>query len=145
VTATLDTNLLLRLALRDVEEQYEAVRDLVTRPGDRYRVTDMSVNELVFALTRHYAMSRSQVATIVRALLSDGAIEAHAGLLDRVLDCWVAHPSLSYTDCHLAEEAAASGNTPLLTFDKKLANQHPAALLVTADRSPASDEQPGTQ
>jgi predicted nucleic-acid-binding protein len=79
VTATLDTNLLLRLALRDVDQQYEMVRDLVTRPGARYRVTDMSVNELVFALTHHYAMSRVQVAAIAQALLSDAAIEANAG------------------------------------------------------------------
>jgi predicted nucleic-acid-binding protein len=138
VTATLDTNLLLRLALRDVEAQYCAVRGLVTRPGARYRVTDTCAGELVFALSRHYAMSRVQVAAVVQAFLADSAIEANAGLLEQVLSRWVTHPSLSYTDCYLAEETAASGNTPLLTFDKKLASQHPGATLVPSDGPPGA-------
>lgn len=137
--ATLGTNLLLRLALRDVPEQYEAVRDLVTKPGARYRVTDMAVNEVVHALTRHYGMSRPQVAEIVRALVTDPSIEADKGFLDSVVRQFEMHPAMSYTDCYLAEEARSTGNEPLLTFDKKLAKQHASAQLVTTGTSGRSD------
>ncbi len=129
--ATLDTNLLLRLVLRDVPEQYEAVRDLVTHPGARYRVADAAITEIVHALTHHYALSRPQVAEIVRALVTDPCIEADKRLLDMVLTQFEAHPAMSYTDCYLAEEARATGNEPLLTFDKKVAKQHASARLVT--------------
>jgi len=130
--ATLDTNLLLRLALRDIPEQYELVRDLVTTPGAHYRVTDAAVTEAVHALLHHYGMSRPRVAEIARAIIWDGAIDASSAFLDAVLTLFEARKSLSYTDCYLAEEARASGNVPLLTFDKKLASGHPDAKLVQA-------------
>jgi len=130
MTATLDTNLLLRLALRDIPEQYIAVRDLVTAPGARYRVTDTSVAEVVHALLHHYAMSRPQAAEIARAIIWDGAIEASSPFLDAVLTLFTTRNGLSFTDCYLAEEARASGNVPLLTFDKKLAAGHPDAELL---------------
>ncbi|MDR0284883.1 MAG: hypothetical protein LBI33_08350 [Propionibacteriaceae bacterium] len=130
MSPTLDTNLLLRLTLRDVPDQYEAVRELVTRPRARYRVTNTAVNEMVHALQHHYGLTRPQTAAVVRALLSDSAIEADKGFLGSVIQCFVDHPAMSYTDCYLAEEARTSGNTPLLTFDRKLAAQHVAAELV---------------
>ncbi|MDR1266029.1 MAG: hypothetical protein LBK42_10845 [Propionibacteriaceae bacterium] len=129
MTATLDTNLVLRLLLRDIPEQYELVRDLVTAPGARYRVTDTVVNETVHALTHHYRLSRHHVAEIVRALLQDGAVEADKAFLDGVIICFVNHPKLSYTDCYLAEEARVSGHVPLLTFDRRLAREHASAQL----------------
>jgi len=127
--ASLDTNLLLRLSLRDIPTQYEAVRDLVAAPGARYRVTDAAINEAVHALSYHYQMSRHQVAEIVRAIIWDGAIDASSGFLDAVLTTFETHNALSYTDCYLAEEARNSGNTPLLTFAKKLASGHETAQL----------------
>ena len=132
MTATLDTNLLLRLVLRDIPRQYEAVRDLVTVPGARYRVTDMAIVELVHALSHHYGLSRSQVAQIVRTVLWDNAFEANKAMLDAVTGLFEQHSALSFMDCYLAEEAQATGNVPLLTLDKKLAKQHQAAQLVAA-------------
>ena len=129
--ATLDTNLLLRLALRDIPEQYTIVRNLVTTPGARFRVTDTGINEMVHALINHYGLSRRQVAEIIRSIISDGSLDANNAFLDGVLSVFEAHTAMSYTDCYLAEEARASGNVPLLTFDKKLAAQHEAAKLVT--------------
>ena len=127
---TLDTNLLLRLALGDVPAQYEAVRNLITVPGARHRITDLAIVEAVHTLTHHYGLSRIQVVEIIRAIITDPSLEANAVLLESVCRCFVAHPSLSFTDCYLAEDADASGHQPLLTFDRKLAHQHPAARLV---------------
>ena len=133
--ATLDTNLLLRLALRDIPEQYEAVKDLVTRPGARYRASDAAISEFVHALSHHYGLSRPQVAEIVRAVITDPSIEANESLLDSVVSVFEANPALSYMDCYLAEEARVTGNEPLLTFDKQLARHHASATLVTVKKT----------
>jgi len=137
VSPTLDTNLLLRLVLGDIPEQYEIVKSLVTAPGALYRVTDTAIAELVHALLHHYHLSRRQVAEIVRALLADPHLDANKGFLAGVVAVFEHHPSLSYTDCYLAEEARSSGHVPLLTFDRKLAAQHDAAqsALVAAQQA----------
>ena len=127
MSATLDTNLLLRLALNDIPEQYGIVKALITAPGAHYRVTDMAISELVHALIHHYSLTREQIAEIVRAIILDPSLDANKDFIEGVIECFLDHPALSYTDCYLAEEARVSGNTPLLTFDKKLAKQHPAA------------------
>ena len=57
-------------------------------------------------------------------------IEANKGLISSVIEQLETHPAMSYTDCYLAEEAHATGNEPLLTFDKKLAKRHPSTQLV---------------
>jgi len=129
VPASLDTNMLLRLTLRDIPEQYETVKSLVTAPGARYYVADMAVVEMVHALMHHYGFSRAQVSEVVRAIISDSALETNAVLLESAVACFVAHVSLSFVDCYLAEQARECGNTPLLTFDKKLTSQHVAAQL----------------
>jgi len=127
--ASLDTNVLLRLALRDIPSQYAIAQGLITTSGARYRVADIAIDEMVHALTYHYAMTRPQVAAIVRAIIWDVAIDTSSTFLDAVLTLFEANKHLSFTDCYLAEDARASGNAPLLTFDKKLAASHPAAEL----------------
>ena len=129
MATTLDTNLLLRLALRDIPEQYEIVKNLVTAPGAHYKVTDMAISEIVHALAHHYGLARPQIAEIIRAIILDSAIDANADFIEQVIHCFVSHPALSYVDCYLAEEARAAGNVPLLTFDERLASQHDAAMI----------------
>jgi len=127
MSATLDTNVVLRLVLRDIPEQYEVVRAMVTARGARYRVTDAVINETVYALIHHYGLSRPQVAEIVRSIIWDPAIEANKDLIESAITLFIEHQALSYTDCYLAEEARISGNVPLFTFDHKLATQHTVA------------------
>ena len=70
-------------------------------------------------------------------MLIETSVDANKELLGQVIERFAHHPSLSYIDCYLAEEALTSGNVPLLTFyvplltfDQKLAKQHPAAQMV---------------
>ena len=132
MSATLDTNLVLRLVMGDIPDQYETVRDLLAVPGARYRVTDMAIAEIVHALVHHYGLTRPQVAEILHAIITAPNIDTNRGLLEAVIDSFIRHPGLSFVDCYLAEEARAWGNLPLLTFDKKLAHLHNAAQLLRA-------------
>ncbi|MDR2975189.1 MAG: PIN domain-containing protein [Propionibacteriaceae bacterium] len=129
--ATLDTNALLRLALRDVPAQYDIVRDLVTAENAHFVVSDTAIAEVVHALMHHYHFSREQVVDIIEAILSEPAFTTSTRLITVTLNQFLHQPKLSYTDCYLAEEAATSRNSPLLTFDKDLAKHHPAAQLLT--------------
>ena len=131
MSATLDTNVVLRLVLKDIPEQYEIIKDLITAQGAQFRLSDMVAVDLVHALMHHYDLNRSQVAEILRSLLIDPNIDSNRALLESVIKSFVTHPSLSFVDCYLSEEAKATGNLPLVTFDKKLASQHDAAQLMS--------------
>lgn len=45
------------------------------------------------------------------------------GLRRTVVDTWPERPELSVVDVYLAEVARRDGSVPLLTFDRKLANE----------------------
>ncbi|MDR2929451.1 MAG: PIN domain-containing protein [Propionibacteriaceae bacterium] len=130
MTASLDTNVLLRLALRDIPAQYEVARDLVVAQNSHFVVTDTAIAEVVHALMHHYHFSRGQVAAVIEAILAEPAITSNVRLITATLNQFLSQPQLSYTDCYLAEEANLGHNIPLLTFDKDLAKHHPAAQLL---------------
>jgi len=130
---SLDTNVLLRLALGDIPEQFDQVEALLSRGNVTFMVADAAIVELVFALQTHYGMSRAAVADTVMSLLNVDAIKASTSLFERVSTQFVTHPTLSFADCYLAEYARQSSAAPLWTFDNKLANQHECAQMVPDD------------
>ncbi|MDR2566082.1 MAG: hypothetical protein LBC97_08500 [Bifidobacteriaceae bacterium] len=132
---SLATNVLLRLALGDVPEQSQAAVALVAHDRE-FAVAGTALVELVFALEHHYRLPRSEIQRITKELLEVDNLRADSALAKAALSRFAGHPALSFADCYLAEESIAAGNQPLWTFDRKLANQHPAARLVP----PASDE-----
>jgi len=127
---SLDTNVLLRLALGDIPEQFDQVEALLSRTDVAFVVADAAIVELVFALQTHYGMSRAAVADTVMSLLNVDSIKGDMSLFERVSAHFVTHSKLSFTDCYLAEYARQSSATPLWTFDSKLANQHEYAQMV---------------
>jgi predicted nucleic-acid-binding protein len=128
--SSLDANVMLRLTLKDVPDQFDLAKRLVERPGARFHVSGLALVEYVFALEHHYRLTRRQVSEVVRGLLSIPNIWTDCRFIDSVVDLWSSHPALSFADCYLAEEAKDAGLVPLWTFDRKLANQHSAARQV---------------
>jgi len=126
-TSCLDANVLLRLILQDVPEQYERAKRLISSVPDTFYVSDAALNEAVFALQNHYALSRNQIADMVKWVLTLPTIVGEYDTVRAALDAYQTHPQLSYADCYFAEEAARLAMLPLWTFDKKLARQHPHA------------------
>lgn len=124
--ASLDTNVMLRLMLKDVPEQHERAKTLVSGTA-RLVVHDVALVEYVYVLEDYYGLTRPQVADMVRGVMSIPNLECSADLVTRVLTSWLARPKLSFEDCYLAERSVTDSTTPLWTFDKKLARQHPGA------------------
>ncbi|MDR1358591.1 MAG: PIN domain-containing protein [Coriobacteriales bacterium] len=123
VDGSLDTNVLLRLALREIPEQYERAKRLIERPGARFRVSDTAIIEFAYALSAHYGFSRVQVADAISSMGALASIICERAFFNAVVEQYVAHPKLSFEDCYLAEKAKVDDALPLWTFDRKLARQ----------------------
>ena len=129
-TASLDTNVLLRFATKDVPTQFESARTLLASTETVYVVADAAWVELAFVLERHYGLGRAAVVDTIRSLMTIDSVSADVATIEATCQGFVTHPKLSFADCYLAARAASTDTAPLYTFDKKLANQHPAARLV---------------
>ncbi|MCL2504469.1 MAG: PIN domain-containing protein [Coriobacteriia bacterium] len=127
---SIDTNVLLRLLLKDIPEQHAKAKALIGQPGIIFMVSDTAMVELVFVLERHYCIGRHHIVEMVKALMGLGKLEISRTVLRGALETYEKSPRLSYEDCYLAQRAAASGSTPLWTFDEKLARRSEHAELL---------------
>jgi len=127
---SLDTNVLLRFACKDVADQFEQARDLLALPDARYDVADAAWIELVHALEVHYLMGRDAVTDVIESLLGIDTVIASTETIKATCAAYREHPKLSFADCYLAAHATRVVALPLYTFDQKLVNQHPAARAV---------------
>jgi len=128
--ASLDSNVLLRFAMKDVPEQFDRALALLSSRGTLFRVAGAVWPEIAYALERHYGLNRPQVADVLTSLAGIDNIKADETILSDACRVYVTQPKLSFTDCYLAAEAAISGAAPLYTFDAKLARQHASTALV---------------
>lgn len=129
---SLDTNVLLRLLLRDIPDQHKAALKLFKEATSPLAVADAALLESVYVLTKHYEYTRSQTVEILSGLLSLAKINCNRQLFMKAFPVYLKRPSLSFVDCCLAVYAELNQAEPLWTFDRKLARQMPNARLVSA-------------
>ena len=120
----IDTNVLLRLLVRDLDAQVRAAEKFIAsrcsseEPG---YVSRLVIVEIVWALKGYYGYDRSQIASSIRALLNvselevESADEIHAALAD------YESSAAGFVDCLLARTNAAIGCEHTVTFDRKAA------------------------
>lgn len=118
----LDTNALLRWLLGDVPRQTALVEKLLTS-GESFVVDDAALIETIFVLEKVMKISRPTVVTAIRTLLSTASLDIDRSRWDTLAGDYLAHPKMSIADLYLAAKARESGETPLYSFDKKLAAQ----------------------
>lgn len=126
---SLDANVLLRWLLNDVPEQSAAVDRLLAR-GDQLHVADVALIEVAFVMESSMRFSRGLVADYLTAVLALGQVAIDRITWSQAIANYRSHPKLSLADAYLAAHAAAIDVTPLLTFDKKLAQQLDDAQLL---------------
>lgn len=125
---SIDTNIILRLALKDVPGQCLKIQDLLMRQGVSYDIADLAITEAVYVLQREN--SRAEVVDMLKEVLSMPGFNYNAVLFDRVFPMYLEHPQLSFNDCCLAVYAALNQAEPLWTFDQALAKQLGTAKLL---------------
>jgi predicted nucleic-acid-binding protein len=119
----LDTNVVVRLLVRDNPAQARRARALVERAiaaGDRLYVSDITVCELVWVLSVSYRFERIEVHDALHLLL--GARELVFGSHDELREALARYGSgdADFADCLIAIKGHAAGCSSTATFDRAL-------------------------
>lgn len=126
---SLDTNILLRMMLQDIPEQFELAIKLMERKDVIYLVSDAMLSEAVFVLTR-MKVDRETIVAILTQFVARPNVKASELMDIELFWMYLHYPKLSFTDCYLALEAALNKAEPLWTFDKALAKESGTAKLL---------------
>jgi predicted nucleic-acid-binding protein len=126
----LDTNLLVRLFVRDQPSQVAIVEDLVRdltpdRPGFLGREV---LVELVWVLERSYRFERVRVADLVAELLDLGNLVVETAEDVSEVVALYREGAADFADLMILAAARRAGAS-LFTFDRKLAGQSGATLV----------------
>jgi predicted nucleic-acid-binding protein len=114
-----DTNLLVRLLVRDDPAQVKAAEAFVARGA---WISHPVLIETMWVLDAVYARSAAQIAAAIDMLLNhQQLIVQDAGVAAAALANFRARPKLGFSDCLVLEAARKAGHLPLGTFDRALA------------------------
>ena len=114
----IDTNVLLRLIVRDDSRQLVAAESFVS--GGAW-VPVLAISEAMWVLGSAYRLGANQVADAVEMLLNHkDLVLQDAETVTGALDLFRAKPALGFSDCLLMEMARKAGHLPLGTFDRDL-------------------------
>ena len=119
-----DTNVLVRLTLRDDDEQVRLAEEVI---ADGVWISHLVLAEMTWVLRRSYGLGHDEVAEVVAGLLHHEQITIQAPhVVIEALRLYRLRPSLGFGDCLILEIARDAGRIPLRTFDRDLANVHGA-------------------
>lgn len=115
----IDTNVLVRLLVRDDPEQVARAEAFV-KPGAW--VPLVALTETLWVLDAVYQRSAEQIAAALELLLTHAELTLQdADVVDAALALFRARPALGFSDCLVLESARKAGHVPLGTFDRALA------------------------
>jgi predicted nucleic-acid-binding protein len=116
-----DTNLLVRLIVRDDPEQVSVAEAFIAKGA---WVSHLVLAETLCVLDAVYERSAEQIAVAVEMLLNHKELTLQdADVVAAALDLFRSRPSVSFSDFLVLEIARKAGHLPLGTFDKALAKQ----------------------
>jgi len=116
----IDTNVLVRLLVRDDPRQLDAAEKFVA--GGAW-VSHIVLVETLWVLDAVYKRSPVQIAAAIERLLAHAELTLQdANVVVAALVQFRAKPALGFSDCLVLEVARKSGHLPLGTFDRRLGN-----------------------
>lgn len=116
---SVDTNLLVRLVVRDDADQANAAEAFVAKGA---WVSHLVLAETLWVLDAVYHRSPAQIANAVDRMLNHKELTLQdAEVVALALDHFRSRPSLGFSDCLVLEIARKAGHLPLGTFDRNLA------------------------
>jgi predicted nucleic-acid-binding protein len=115
----IDTNVLVRLLVRDDEQQVAAAEKFVAKGA---WVSHLVLAETLWVLDAVYERTPAHIALAVERLLAHAALTLQdADAVAAALDQFRTRPALGFSDCLVLEIARKAGHLPLGTFDRQLA------------------------
>ena len=113
-----DTNVLVRLLVRDDEAQVESAEAFIERGA---WVSHLVLAETLWVLDAVYERTPAQLALAIEMLLDHQSLTLQdSGTVQAALSQFRAHPKLGFSDCLVLEIARQAGHLPLGSFDRKL-------------------------
>lgn len=117
----IDTNVLVRLLVRDDEAQFQAARRLVEQAeaaGEPLLIVLTVLLETEWVLRSRYRLDKGAIAaTFARLLETDGVVLEHEPTAEEALYIWNQHASADFADCVHNARAAQLGRSRFVTFD----------------------------
>ena len=114
-----DTNVLVRLVVRDDSQQVRAADNFIARGA---WVSHLVLAETIWVLDAVYDRTAEQIASAVDMLLNHKELTLQdAEVVTSALENFRKRPSLGFSDCLVVETARKAGHVPLGTFDRDLA------------------------
>jgi predicted nucleic-acid-binding protein len=120
----IDTNVLLRLLVRDDDAQVRAAERFIAThcsPDNPGFVSLVVVVEIAWALRRFYVYDRSQIAAAIGSLLNVAELEVESAADVRSAIADFSTSAAGLVDCLVARTNVAAGCDYTVTFDRKAA------------------------
>ncbi len=113
-----DTNVLVRLLVRDDARQLEAAEQFV---GSGSWVSLVVLVETLWVLDAVYGRSPEQLGNAVEMMLAHAQLTLQdADVVAAALQRFRSRPAVGFSDCVVLEAARKAGHLPLGTFDRDL-------------------------
>ncbi len=117
-----DTNVLVRLIVRDDRTQMESAEEFVSKGA---WVSQLVLAETSWVLDSVYELRPQQIAKAIEMLLNHEHLTVEdADVVAAAVDTFRKHPAIGFSDTLILEAARKSGHVPLGTFDRDLAKLH---------------------
>lgn len=133
MSIAIDTNVLVRLLVRDDEAQHAAAQRLVDEAAAAEEPVLIVLGVLLeteWVLRSRYKLDKASIAGALTALLESIDVEVeHPPTVEEALYVWAQHASADFADCLHAARAAHLGRRRFLTFDAGAARLPGAELL----------------
>ncbi|MDX2143415.1 MAG: type II toxin-antitoxin system VapC family toxin [Rhodospirillaceae bacterium] len=114
-----DTNVLVRLIVRDQPDQADAAETFIAKGA---WVSHLVLAETIWVLDAVYERSAKQLSEAVAMLLEHKDLTLQdADVVAAALEQFRKRPGLGFSDCMVLEIARKAGHMPLATFDRNLA------------------------
>jgi predicted nucleic-acid-binding protein len=122
-----DTNVLVRLVVRDDEKQVRAAEAFIV--GGAW-VSHLVLAETTWVLDAVYERTAEQIAAAIDMLLNHEHLTMQdADVVTAAIENFRKRPGLGFSDCLVLEIARKAGHLPLGTFDRDFAKLDGAVRL----------------
>jgi len=113
-----DTNVLVRLVVRDDARQAASAEEFVAKGA---WVSHLVLAETSWVLSQVYELRAADIAKAIEMLLHHKSITLQdADTVAAALTHFLGKPSLGFSDCLVLETARKAGHLPLGSFDRNL-------------------------
>jgi len=126
-----DTNVIVRLLVRDDEEQYHRAELVLRRvtAGPGARISGVVLAEVAWVLRGAYKFDRATIAAALQRLIAVDGVHVEDGATTRLALATFEAGSADFANYFILESARHAGALPVHTFDERLSRSDGAQLV----------------